>query len=175
MAQVHCPPPSHYQISRQPPFPKKTIQHLEWHHGAVYFLEALRAFINTLPCGCQYLEPNINDHFDVFSNVVLIIPPIEHAADVISRIHSHPECSNGVCKPPTLARFDTVLVDVNTELQQQQGRLYGMLASKSLCYYHLLIIAYRSTHGRSPCHLQTTIAPWQLPPSPHLHPLVQAP
>jgi len=82
----------------------------------VCFLEALRAFINTLPRGHQYLEPNINDHFDVFSNVVLIIPPIEHVEDVISRIHSHPERSNGVCKLPILARFDTILVDVNTEL-----------------------------------------------------------
>lgn len=125
-AQVH----SRYQISRRPPFPKKTVQYLEQHHGAVCFLEALRAFVDTLPRGRQHFAPSINDRFDIFSNVVLITPPVEHAADVTSRIRSHPERPNGVRKPPTLARYDTVLVDVDTELRQQQGGLHGTLTSK---------------------------------------------
>lgn len=120
---------SRYRLSRRPQFPRKTIQYLEQHHGAVRFLDALKMFVNTLPRGRQYCEPNVNDRFDIFTNMVLITPLREHMATnaVNSRIRSHPQCSNGVRKPPTLARHDTVLVDVDTELRQQRGGLHGML------------------------------------------------
>lgn len=128
---------SRYRIARRPQFPGKTIHYLEQHHGALCFLEALRAFGDTLPRGCQYFEPNINDRFDIFSNVVLVTKPMEHmGTNVNSRIRSHPHRSNGVRKPPTLARYDTVLVDVDTELRQQRGGLHGMLISKLSFRYH---------------------------------------
>ena len=45
-----------YHISSQPHFPKKSVQYLAQHHGAVGFVDALKVFINTLPHGHQYFE-----------------------------------------------------------------------------------------------------------------------
>ncbi|KAF8439425.1 hypothetical protein L210DRAFT_858080 [Boletus edulis BED1] len=113
-----------YQISQKPQFLKKTVHYLDQHHGALCFLDALKTFVSTLPRGPQYFEPNIHDHFDLFSNLVLHMPRFEHAAHRDLRIRSHPECSNRVHKPPTPARFDTVLVEVDPEQQQRRG-LHG--------------------------------------------------
>lgn len=117
-------PVAPYRISQQPHFPKKTIQYLEQYHGALGFLDALKAFIASLPRGHQYFEPTMHDHFDIFSNLVLSMPLLEHAAHKDARIRSHPQRSNGVCKPPTPARFDTVLVEVDPELRRHGG-LHG--------------------------------------------------
>ena len=105
-----------YRIFQQPQFPKKTIQYLEQHHGVVCFTDALKAFVNTLPRRHGFFQPNANDHFNVFSNLVLFMPPIEHAMSKNERIQSHPQCYNAVRKPPTQARYDTVLVEVDSEL-----------------------------------------------------------
>ncbi|KAI9459627.1 hypothetical protein HD554DRAFT_2206981 [Boletus coccyginus] len=88
--EPHVAQPSRYQISRQPRFPKKTIQYLAQYHGA----------------------------------------QLEHVADVNSRIRSHPERFNGVCKPPTLARFDTILMD-------RRGGLYGLCMAEVCAIFRL--------------------------------------
>jgi hypothetical protein len=121
----------HCQISQQPQFPKRTIQYLEEHHRAACFLDALKAFVNTLPHSKHhFFEPNANDRFDIFSNFILFMPPIEHATSKHSRIHSHPQCYNGIHKPPTLTRYDTVLVEVDTALRGCGG-LHGRSFSLS--------------------------------------------
>ena len=122
-----------YWISHQPQFPKRTIAYLEQHHGAVGFLDVLKVFLNTLPRRHQFFEPNANDRFNVFSNLVIFMNPMEHAASKNSRIRSHPHRTNGIRKPPALARYDTVLVEVDAELQKQGG-LHGTLISLSLNY-----------------------------------------
>ena len=125
-----------YQISQQPKFPKRTIQYLEQHHGAACFLDALKAFVNTLPHRHRFFEPNANDRFDIFSNLVLFMPPMEHATSKHSRIRSHPQRYNGIRKPPTLARYDTVLVEVDTALRRRGG-LHGkvILVVRLQCIY----------------------------------------
>ncbi|KAF8545975.1 hypothetical protein OG21DRAFT_1479733 [Imleria badia] len=130
---------SSLSISRRPQSPRKTVQYLEQHHRAVCFLEALRAFVNTLPCGRQFFEPNANDRFDIFTNVVLITSPMEHmaATNANSRIRSHPQRSNGVRKPPTLARHDTILVDIDTKLQQQRGGLHSLRVAEVRAIFRL--------------------------------------
>ncbi|KAF8131961.1 hypothetical protein EV363DRAFT_1398349 [Boletus edulis] len=125
-----------YQISQKPQFPKKTVHYLDQHHGALCFLDALKTFVSTLPRGPQYFEPNIHDRFDLFSNLVLRMPRFEHAAHRDSRIRSHPERSNGVCKPPTPARFDTVLVEVDPE-QRQRGGLHGLRVAEVRAVFRL--------------------------------------
>ena len=118
----------HYHISQHPQFPSKTIQYLERHHGAISFLDTLQAFLNTLPYGRQYFTPNMNDRFDVFSNLTILVPCSEHMPNKNSaRIQSHPQRSNGPCKPPTPARFDTVLVLIDGELRQRGG-FHGKLS-----------------------------------------------
>lgn len=111
----------HYWISQQPEFAKKSTQYLEQHHGAVCFLEALKVFADTLPYQPQFIEPNANDRFNVFSNLVLIMPPMGHAMNKNSRICVHLQHSNGVRKLPMLSRHDTVLVNIDTKLHIATG------------------------------------------------------
>ena len=106
-------------------FPKKTLGYLEHQHGAVKFLDAVRTFVNNLPRGHQFFEPNANDRFDIFSNVVISQPRYEHMSNKhTARIRSHPQRSNGVRKPPTPARFDTVLVRDHGQ-EHELGGLHG--------------------------------------------------
>lgn len=98
-----------YRIALKPHLPQKTVQYLEQHHGAVCFLSALKDFLG--PHEHQIFKPTIHDRFDVFTNLVVLLPPNEIApAKDRSRIRAQPLRSNGIRKPPTLARFDTVLV-----------------------------------------------------------------
>lgn len=118
-----------YRIARRPHFTQKTVQYIAQHHGAVRFIEALQSFLDDLPYGRQYFQPNVNDRFDCFSNIVIALQPIEHAADVnTARIRCHPQRSCGPRKPPMPARFDTVLVRGDEEAQRRGG-LHGMYLS----------------------------------------------
>ena len=124
-----------YHILQQPHFPKKTLAYLEQQHALVKFLDAISMFVKNLPQEHQFFELNTNDHFDVFSNVVISQPPYEHMLNKLSaRIHLHPQCSNGVHRAPTLARFDTILVHDDRYLSKHRG-LHG----RSLrCRRHIL-------------------------------------
>ena len=101
------------------------MRYLAQHHGAVRFIEALKAFVSTLPHGHQYFEPNVNDWFDCFSNVIIPLQPEEHMLNnVQARIRCHLQHSNGQCKPLMPARFDTILVGTDDEAQEEGG-FYG--------------------------------------------------
>jgi len=57
---------------------------------------------------------------------------LEHLSDnETARIHSHPECANGPCKPPTPAQFDTILMCVD-----EQGHKMGGFQGKSIICAH---------------------------------------
>ncbi|KAG8220610.1 hypothetical protein J3R82DRAFT_2863 [Butyriboletus roseoflavus] len=126
-----------HRISHQPQFPKKTVQYLEQHHSAICFLDALKMFIDSLPQRLQHFEPNTNDRFDIYGDLVLCGPQLEHTMPMRSRIRAHPQHSNGTCKRPILAWFDTVLVDVDTKLQQQQGGLHGLRVTEVHAIFRL--------------------------------------
>ncbi|KAF8119233.1 hypothetical protein EV363DRAFT_1107780, partial [Boletus edulis] len=115
-----------YRVAKRPHFAKKTIKYLIEQHGAVGFTEALKAFIDTLPHAHQFFEPNIYDRFDCFSNIVITLQPHEHVSnDSFARIRCHPQHLNGPRKPPTPARFDTVLVLVDEEEHGHAGGFHG--------------------------------------------------
>ncbi|KAI6020400.1 hypothetical protein BKA83DRAFT_4464679 [Pisolithus microcarpus] len=111
-----------YRISQRPQFPRRMVQYLQQKHGAVHFIHALQDFLcSTQTDGHQSFQPNVNDHFSCFSNVVTQLLPHEHCMvnqNLSARIHSHPQHDNGPCKPPTPARFDTVLTLFDKELLQ---------------------------------------------------------
>ncbi|KAF8134816.1 hypothetical protein EV363DRAFT_1447582 [Boletus edulis] len=102
------PTGSQYRVSKRPHLPKKTVKYLVDHHGAVGFIAALKAFIDTLPVNHHYLEPNAYDRFDCYTNIVVPLQPHEHR-------------SNGPHKPPTPACFDTALVLVDKDEHIHSG------------------------------------------------------
>ncbi|KAI5990447.1 hypothetical protein EDD15DRAFT_2170319 [Pisolithus albus] len=112
-----------YRVSKRPQYSRKTVQYLQQNHGAVHFVHALQNFLGTLTNGQEYFQPNVNDRFDCFSNVVIQLPPHDHMAtrNLTARIRSHPQRDNGPRKPPTSERFDTVLALFDEELQQRGG------------------------------------------------------
>ena len=125
---THAPTPAEvvptrtpYRIALKPHLPKKTVQYLEEYHGAVSFLAALNDFLVTLNAEHRFSELTIHDRFDVFTNLVLLLPPNEHTPSKDhSRIRAHPLRLNGTRKPPTLARFDTVLATDRVDSQDQR-------------------------------------------------------
>ena len=110
-----------YRIALKPHLPKKTVPYLEQYHGAVSFLTTLKDFLGVLNCEHQFSAPTIHDHFDVFTNLVLLLPHNEHTpCKDHSRICAHLLHLNGTRKAPTLARFDTVLVRDHVDSLDQQ-------------------------------------------------------
>jgi len=81
-----------YRIALKSHLPKKTVQYLEQYHGAVSFLTALKDYLVTLNCEHRFSAPTIHDRFDVFTNLVLLLPPNEHTPSKDSdhsRIRAH--------------------------------------------------------------------------------------
>ena len=67
-------------------------------------------------------EPNVNDRFDCFSNIVIPLQAMEHTEnDNYTRIRCHPRRSNGQRKPSMPPRFDTVLVVTDEEARVHGG------------------------------------------------------
>ncbi|KAI5990101.1 hypothetical protein EDD15DRAFT_2170625 [Pisolithus albus] len=129
-----APPPlpsgSSYRVSKRPQFLRRTVQYLQENHGAVDFLHALQDFLSTSTLGHQYFQPNLNDRFDCFSNVVIRLPPHDYMAnttsrDYTARIYSHPQRDNGPRTPATPVRFDTALTLFDEE-SQQRGGFHGL-------------------------------------------------
>ena len=77
----------------------------------------------------QGFQPTLHDHFNCFSNMWIPLQLLEHLSDNngTARICSHPEHANGPHKPPTLAQYDTILMQVN-----EQGCWMGGLQGKSI-------------------------------------------
>lgn len=133
---IDCPSPHlvnptlPYCISQQSHCLKKTVHYLQEQHGAVHFVDALRMFVDNLPHTDQYLQLNINDQFDCFTNLIIQVPPNELMGDIslTMRVCSHSQCSNGPHKPANPARFDTVLVQIDERLYQYDG-FHGMCLS----------------------------------------------
>ncbi|KAI6101853.1 hypothetical protein F5141DRAFT_1065815 [Pisolithus sp. B1] len=109
-----------YHVSKQPQFPQKMVQYLQQNHGTVNFLHALQDFLSTSTNGHQYFQPNLNDRFNCFSNVVIQLLPHDYMANTrnfTSRIYSHLQHDNGPHTPPMSVRFDTVLTLFKKESQ----------------------------------------------------------
>ncbi|KAI5985597.1 hypothetical protein EDD15DRAFT_2175750, partial [Pisolithus albus] len=74
--------------------------------------------------------PNLNDHFDCFSNIVIRLLPHDYMAnttsrDYTARIYSHPQHDNGPRTPTMPVRFDTALTLFDEE-SQQCGGFHGL-------------------------------------------------
>ncbi|KAI5984843.1 hypothetical protein EDD15DRAFT_2390291 [Pisolithus albus] len=140
-----------YRISQRPQFLRRTVQYLQQKHGAVHFVHALQDFLcSTQTDGRQSFQPNINDRFSCFSNVVIQLPPHEHCManrNLSARIRSHPQRDNGPHKPPTPARFDTVLTLFDEELLQRGGFHAYVHWFKPLTHFDRSVGMFRATRS----------------------------
>ncbi|KIK17766.1 hypothetical protein PISMIDRAFT_110808, partial [Pisolithus microcarpus 441] len=182
---IHFTEPCNYTTSRQ-------------NHRAVNFLHALQDFLSTSTNGHQYFQPNLNNRFDCFSNIVIRLLPHDYMANTrnsTARIYSHPQHDNGPHTPPMSVRFDTVLTLFDEE-SQQHGGFHGLRMAEihvifklplhlgncphPLAYVHWfkLLNHFDSSVGMfcamcstQQCHLSTSIIPvhWLIQPC-HLVP-----
>ncbi|KAF8549637.1 hypothetical protein OG21DRAFT_1478799 [Imleria badia] len=119
-----------YHIALHPHFPKRSVPYLIQNHGA--------SFLATIgPRGDHTFQPTPHDRFDCFSNLRIPLAPSEHSCDNdMAQICSHPERANGPRKPPTAARWDTVLVQVDKE-QRNKGGFRGLRAAEVRVIFRL--------------------------------------
>jgi len=125
-----------YRVTKAPAFPNTPLHHLEQEYGASKCLPALKTFIqeNFSP---HTLQPNEYDHYSVYNAIHLMRPSKPHVSNHKHQqtIHATPEHSNGPQKPPSPARFDTVLLieDDNHNLVTVDGGQNGVV------YLHVLV------------------------------------
>ncbi|KAG2138250.1 hypothetical protein BD769DRAFT_1351318 [Suillus cothurnatus] len=61
-------------LAKTPPHPQQSVQHLETIHGTINFLPAFKSFLQKhFPH--NRIMPSYQDHFDVFRQLVIILPP----------------------------------------------------------------------------------------------------
>jgi hypothetical protein len=100
-------------LAKTPPHPRRSVQHLETMHGAIDFIPAFKSFLQKhLPH--NRIVPGYQDRFDVFRQVVIILPPDCRVSESPKclRVRETPEVlplSSGR-KPGSPARFDMALI-----------------------------------------------------------------
>ncbi|KAG1846303.1 hypothetical protein C8R48DRAFT_750604 [Suillus tomentosus] len=111
-------------LAKTAPHPRQSVQHLETMHGAIDFLPTLKLFLQKhLPH--NHIVPGPQDQFDIFRQVVIILPPDPHVSELPKclRVRATPETlpSSSGWKPGSPKRFDMALVSSD-----------GIQASKAL-------------------------------------------
>ncbi|KAG1779091.1 hypothetical protein EV702DRAFT_1178629 [Suillus placidus] len=100
-----------HTLAKAPAHPHQTVEKIVTAHGATDFLPALQSFL------CKNLPhiniiPGIQDHFDVYRQVVIEAPPDRRVGDTPKRWHvrARPEVVASGRKPGCPARFDMALI-----------------------------------------------------------------
>lgn len=111
-------------LAKKTPHPRQSVQRLETMHGAINFLPALKLFLQKhLPH--NQIVPGPQDRFDIFRQVVIILPPDPRVSELPKRlrVRATPEVlpSSSGRKPGSPKRFDMALVSSD-----------GVQASKAL-------------------------------------------
>ncbi|KAG1867213.1 hypothetical protein DFJ58DRAFT_714448 [Suillus subalutaceus] len=98
-------------ILHLPRHPHQSVQEIVASHGATNFLTALQSFIQKNLPGCTVV-PGVQDRFDVYWQVVVVMPPDLRVGDTPTRrrIRATPERLSSGCKPGCPARFDMGLI-----------------------------------------------------------------
>ena len=103
-------PSKHWRIAKKPPFPNLSIDHIETHHHLSDFLQVFTSFIKeNIP---HAPTPSKYDHFDVYKQVSLILPPNRYigANPIVERIRTTPARGRQGREPGAIAQFDTAFV-----------------------------------------------------------------
>ncbi|KAG1764172.1 hypothetical protein EV702DRAFT_1189751 [Suillus placidus] len=100
-----------HTLAKAPAHPHQTVEKIVTAHGATDFLPALQSFLRkNLPH--INIIPGIQDHFDVYRQVVIEAPPDRRVGDTPKRWHvrARPEVVASGRKPGCPARFDMALI-----------------------------------------------------------------
>jgi hypothetical protein len=124
-------------LVKTPPHPRQSVQHLETIHGTINFLPAFKSFLQKhFPH--NRIMPGYQDHFDVFQQLVIILPPDPHVSESPKRlrVRAMPEVlpSPSGQKPGSPARFDMALISSN-----------GVQASKVLLTLDGMLMVFQFT------------------------------
>lgn len=98
-------------LAKVPPHPHQSVQTIITAHGATKFLPALQSFLlKNLPHNT--IVPGLQDQFDLYRQVVIVMPPDLRVSDVPKRrrIRATPEKLPSGRKPGTPAQFDMALI-----------------------------------------------------------------
>jgi hypothetical protein len=98
-------------LAKVPAHPHQSVQTIITAHGATEFLPALRSFLlKNLPHNT--IVPGLQDRFDLYRQVVIVMPPDLRVSDVPKRrrIRATPEKLPSGRKPGTPAQFDMALI-----------------------------------------------------------------
>ncbi|KAG2052203.1 hypothetical protein BDR06DRAFT_1057757 [Suillus hirtellus] len=98
-------------LAKVPAHPHQSVQTIITAHGATEFLPALRSFLlKNLPHNT--IVPGLQDRFDLYRQVVIVMPPDLRVSDVPKRrrIRATPEKLPSGQKPGTPAQFDMALI-----------------------------------------------------------------
>ncbi|KAG1734815.1 hypothetical protein EDB19DRAFT_1996509 [Suillus lakei] len=102
--------PTHV-LAKVPAHPHQSVHTIITAHGATEFLPALRSFLlKNLPRNT--IVPGLQDRFDLYRQVVIVMPPDLRVSDVPKRrrIRATPEKLLSGRKPGTPAQFDMALI-----------------------------------------------------------------
>ncbi|KAG2037136.1 hypothetical protein BDR03DRAFT_1011055 [Suillus americanus] len=98
-------------LAKAPAHPRQSVQTIMTAYGATEFLSALRSFLlKNLPRNT--IVPGLQDRFDLYCQVVIVMPPDLQVSDVPQRrrIRASPEMLLSGRKPGIPARFDMALI-----------------------------------------------------------------
>jgi hypothetical protein len=110
-------------LTKMPVYPQCSVQHLVTAHGASMFLPALKLFLhNHMPHAI--ITPGLQDHFDVFRQVVITAPPNPLISESPRQwcVRATPEVLPGHgCKPGSPAKFDMALTSNGIQPHTLEG------------------------------------------------------
>ncbi|KAG2362581.1 hypothetical protein BDR07DRAFT_1451090 [Suillus spraguei] len=109
---------------RTPVHPCQSVQKIVTAHGTTDFLPALQHFLHKNLSNCM-LVPGLQDHFDIYCQVVIVVPPDLQSSDapMRRRIRAMPERLASGQKPSCPAHFDMALTSDGVRVAQVRAIL----------------------------------------------------
>ncbi|KAH9951170.1 hypothetical protein B0H21DRAFT_685589 [Amylocystis lapponica] len=158
-------PTLRHHLAKTCPFPDTTVGRLEAAYGAVDFVPALATFLaKHVPH--SPIQPNRQDRFDVYNQVVVYHPPDARVSDTASRMRIR--TTPAIVPPPSSrkafspAHFDMALVRTDPPQRDANG-LQGMISVSSASSIHLSFAGLRVAQVRAIFRLPRQFGPYSWP------------
>ncbi|KAG2355602.1 hypothetical protein BDR07DRAFT_1493006 [Suillus spraguei] len=153
-ATPHAIPADQFEVTcvlaKTPAHLCQSVQKIVTAHGATDFLPALQHFLHKNPPNCT-LVPGLQDHFDIYHQVVIVVPPDLQISDAPTRRHvramAMPERLASGQKPSCPAHFDMALISDgphSSHLHSLKGIFQNLVSQGSI-----LTVCGRGASGSS--------------------------